>query len=246
MRSLCGTMVRLSHSASAILISRRRSSKPAPSLMWHRSPPAVPMRFFLYLLPAVLFLLVYARFIYAGYHYFFSRHPIEAAAGHELRTGALFDLQKVGEALKTNPEHLFNPPPLHETLNKLRRGKAFREQTELDADIAEVMMRRDRARAQQHEAEAELRTIKKKLPWWRRFSGGEALMADEKLPARQPNVPLEQPPTGGSILAGSRALSDPGSIPERLLITQSKLKRTASIWKRWIGWLKRSKRKSVR
>ena len=25
-------------------------------------------------------------------------------------------------------------------------------------------------------------------------------MADEKLPARRPNVPLEQPPTGGSIL----------------------------------------------
>ena len=130
---------------------------------------SVPMRFFLYLLPYVLFLLVYARYIYAGYHYFFSRHPIEAAAGHELRTGALFDTQKAAEALKTNRDHLFNPPPLHETLNKLRRGKAFREQTELDADIAEVMMRRNRARAQQHEADEELRTIQKKLPWWRRW-----------------------------------------------------------------------------
>ena len=65
------------------------------------------MRFFLYLLPGALFLLVYARFIYAGYHFFFSRHPIEAAGGEALRTGALFDLQKIREAFKTNPEHLF-------------------------------------------------------------------------------------------------------------------------------------------
>ena len=119
------------------------------------------MRFFLYLLPAGLFLLVYARFIYAGYHFFFSRHPIEAAGTEALRTGALFDLQKVREALKPNPEHLFKPPPLHESLNKLRRGKAFHEQTELDADLAKVMMRRDRARAAKHEDEAELRTIEK-------------------------------------------------------------------------------------
>ena len=155
---------------------RQRDMDLAKALQQSRTIPevasaasAVPMRFFLSLLPAVLFLLVYARFIYAGYHYFFSRHPIEAAAGHELRTGSLFDLQKVGEALKTNQEHLFNRPPLHETLNKLRRGKAFREQTELDADLADAMMRRDRARKKQHEEETEIRTIKKKLPWWRRW-----------------------------------------------------------------------------
>ena len=40
-----------------------------------------PMWFCIDLVPAALFLLIYARFIYAGYHYFFSRHPIEAAAG---------------------------------------------------------------------------------------------------------------------------------------------------------------------
>ena len=129
----------------------------------------VPSRAFFYVLPALGFLITYARFMYAGYHYFFSRHPIEAAAGHGLRTGLLFDLQKVGEALKANQEQLFNPPPLHETLNKLRSGKAFREQTELDADLADAMMRRDRVRKKQHELEAEIRTIKMKLPWWRRW-----------------------------------------------------------------------------
>ena len=120
-------------------------------------------------LPVLLFLLVYARFIYAGYHFFFSRHPVEAAGGEALRTGALFDLQKVREAFKTNPGHLFNPPPLHESLSKLQRGKAFREKTELDTDLAKVMMRRDRALADKLEAEAELRSIKQKLPWWRRW-----------------------------------------------------------------------------
>ena len=77
--------------------------------------------------------------------------------------------KKFGEALKTNREHLFNPPPLHESLNKLRRGKAFHEQTALDADLAKVLMRRDRARAAKLEAEAELRAMKQKLPWWRRW-----------------------------------------------------------------------------
>ena len=42
---------------------------------------SAPMWFCIDLVPAALFLLIYARFIYAGYHYFFSRHPIEAAAG---------------------------------------------------------------------------------------------------------------------------------------------------------------------
>jgi hypothetical protein len=128
-----------------------------------------PMEAFLCLLPALIFLLVYARFIYAGYHFFFSRHPIEAAGGEALRTGALFDLQKVREAFETNPEHLFNPPPLHESLSKLRRGKAFREQTEVDADLAAAMSRRDRARAAKLAAEAELRAMKQKLSWWRRW-----------------------------------------------------------------------------
>jgi hypothetical protein len=127
------------------------------------------MEAFLCLLPALIFLLVYARFIYAGYHFFFSRHPVEAAGREALRAGALFDLQKVREAFKTNPEHLFNPPPLHESLSKLRRGKAFREQTEVDADLAKVMMRRDRAHAAKLAAEAELRAMKQKLPWWRRW-----------------------------------------------------------------------------
>jgi hypothetical protein len=129
----------------------------------------VPSRAFFYLLPGALFLLVYARFIYVGYHFFFSRHSIEAAGGQALRAGALFDLQKVREAFKVNPGHLFNPPPLHESLSRLRRGKAFREKTELDADLAKVMMRRDRAHAAKLEAEAELRAMKQKLPWWRRW-----------------------------------------------------------------------------
>ena len=154
---------------------------------------AVPMRFFLYLLPGALFLLVYARFIYAGYHFFFSRHPIEAAGGEALRAGALFDLQKIREAFKSNPRHLFSPPPLHESLSKLQRGKAFREKTELDADLAKVMMRRDRARAAKLEAEAELSCRGG-------ADGGETLMSDDdkKLPTRVEPAGLPAAPQSGS------------------------------------------------
>ena len=51
---------------------------------------AVPMRFFLYLLPAFLFLLVYARFIYAGYHFFFSRHPDRGGGRRGAAHGSAF------------------------------------------------------------------------------------------------------------------------------------------------------------
>ena len=129
----------------------------------------MPMWAFLYVLPALVFLLVYARFIYAGYHYLFVRHPVEATVGSALRTGELFDRAKVAAAFRDDAKTLFKQPPLHQTVNELRRGRMFRDKTEMDADLAQVMMRRDRARAAQAAAEVELQEIRKKLPWWRRF-----------------------------------------------------------------------------
>jgi hypothetical protein len=116
-----------------------------------------------------LFLGVYASYIFAGYHYLFVRHPVEAAVGSALRTGELFDRAKVAAAFRDDSKTLFEHPPLHQTVNELRRGRVFREKTEMDADLAQAMMRRDRARAAQAAAEVELEEIRKKLPWWRRF-----------------------------------------------------------------------------
>ena len=129
----------------------------------------VATKAYLAFLPVLLFLGVYARYILAGYHYLFVRHPVEAAVGSALRTGELFDRAKVAAAFRDDPKTLFKHPPLHQTINELRRGRMFRDKTEMDADLAQVMMRRDRARAAQASAEVELQEIRKKLPWWRRF-----------------------------------------------------------------------------
>ena len=136
----------------------------------------VPSRAFFYMLPALVFLITYARFMFAGYHYLFVRHPAEIVAAPALRSGELFDQQKIAEAFRDNPKEFFKHPPLHQTFNKLRRGRILREKMEIDADMANVMIRRDQARAAQAreraaqaQAELELREIRKKLPWWRRF-----------------------------------------------------------------------------
>ncbi len=128
-----------------------------------------PTRVFFYLLPALLFLAVYARFIFAGYHYLFVRHPAEEIAAPALRSGDLFDKEKLADALAVSVEEFDQHPPLHETENQVRRAQALRDRIEVDGDIAEAAMRRDRARAAQVEAEKDLREARKKLPWWQRL-----------------------------------------------------------------------------
>jgi hypothetical protein len=129
----------------------------------------VPSRVFFYLLPTCIFLVAYARFVFAGYHYLFVRHPAEEIAAPALRTGELFDQQKLVDALGGDPQDLVDHPPLHRTQNLLHRAQVLREKIEADADIAEAAMRRDRARAAQAEAEDDLRKARKKLPWWQRL-----------------------------------------------------------------------------
>jgi len=120
-------------------------------------------------LPVLLFLGVYARYIFAGFHYLFVRHPAEAVAGEALRSGDLFDKEKLVDALTGETHDLQEHPPVHETLNLLRRAQLLREKIEIDGDIADAAMRRDRARAAQAEAEKDLRKARGKLSWWQRL-----------------------------------------------------------------------------
>jgi hypothetical protein len=129
----------------------------------------VPGRAFLYLLPVLAFLIVYARFIFAGYHYLFVRHPAEEVAAPALQSGQLFDKNKLADSLAGDPHDLSEHPPVHRTWNLLRRARILRDKIEADADIAEAAMRRDRARAAQAEAQREWREARKKLPWWQRL-----------------------------------------------------------------------------
>ena len=80
---------------------------------------SVPMRFFLSLLPAALFFwstpASSTRATITSSRGIRSKQQQDTSSAHRRATS---NLQRVGEALKTNPEHLFDPPPLHETLNK--------------------------------------------------------------------------------------------------------------------------------
>ena len=66
----------------------------------------VPLIAFLYAIPAVFFLLFYSSFIFAGFHYLFVRHPAEAVAAEALRSGELFDKEKLVDALSGDPQDL--------------------------------------------------------------------------------------------------------------------------------------------
>jgi hypothetical protein len=114
-------------------------------------------------------LVAYARFIVAGLHYLFVPHPAEAVAAEALRSGDLFDKDMLADALTGAVDEFDQYPPLHETENQLRRAHALRNRIEVDGDIAEAAMRRDRARAAQAEAEKDLREARRKLPWWQRL-----------------------------------------------------------------------------
>ena len=72
----------------------------------------VPSRAFFYLLPALSFFCAYARFMFAGFHYLFVRHPAEAVAAEALRSGDLFDKEKLVDALRGDPHDFDEPPPL--------------------------------------------------------------------------------------------------------------------------------------
>jgi hypothetical protein len=121
------------------------------------------------LLPSLVFALAYLPAFVRGRHYLFVRHPAAVVAAPSLRSGALLDKQKLGQALRPNPAELHKHPPAYKSWNLFERARALREKIHADADIADAAMRRDRARAQKIEAEAELRAARKKLPWWQRW-----------------------------------------------------------------------------
>jgi hypothetical protein len=123
------------------------------------------------LLLVLLFLGVYARYIFAGYHYFFVSHPAQEVIKTGLRSGELFDLQKLAPPLREKRQEP-DKVSLAETLARTVNTQALHEQVQADAELADALMRRDRARAMQAEAEAELHRMRAMLPWWKRMFGG--------------------------------------------------------------------------
>ncbi|MFN0218207.1 MAG: hypothetical protein ACKVP4_05255 [Hyphomicrobium sp.] len=115
---------------------------------------------------ALLFVLPFLR----GWHYLFVRHPAAIVVAPQLRSGALFEAHMLHEALRPNPADLHSHPPAYQSWNLFERARALKDKINADADIADAAMRRDRARAQKMQAEADLRAARKKLPWWQRWT----------------------------------------------------------------------------
>ena len=122
-----------------------------------------------FLLPALLAAIVFVLPFLRGWHYLFVRHPAAIAIAPQLRTGALFEAQMLREALRPNPADLDTHPPAYKSWNLFERARALKDKINADADIADAAMRRDRARAQKMQAEADLREARRKLPWWQRW-----------------------------------------------------------------------------
>ena len=160
-----------SHSASAILISRRIYSKPAPSLMWHRSPPTYRCASFSIFCPRLVSPCLCPLHLCWAIHYFFVAPSDRSGAAAARFSRGLFDTRKVGGGIceDQSQESPFNPPLLARDPEQIAAGQSFREQIESDADIAEVTMRRNRARARKPRRMKNLRTRQQRnLPWWQR------------------------------------------------------------------------------
>jgi len=121
------------------------------------------------LLPTFLFAIVYLPRIMVGWHYLFVRHPAEVPAAPALRSGSLFDNEKLGDALTDNND-IDRPPAAFKSRNLFRRASALHDKIVQDGRIAEAALERDRAKAQAMQAQARLRELRKQLPWWRRWS----------------------------------------------------------------------------
>ena len=105
----------------AIRASRRMTPRPTALA------DDVATKAYLAFLPVLLFLGVYARYIFAGYHYFFARYPAEAVVAPALRSGNLFDKDKLADALRSDPREFTDHPPIHQTQNLLRRARLLRD-----------------------------------------------------------------------------------------------------------------------
>jgi hypothetical protein len=122
-------------------------------------------------IPSLFFVLLYGVAAVRGWHYLFVAHPASPVIGPPLRSGALFAKQRLAHALSPNPGELFAPPPAYQSRNMQSKSESLKDKISADARIADAAMRRDRARAEQLRAKAELRELRKSLTWWQRWFG---------------------------------------------------------------------------
>ncbi|MGD9784058.1 MAG: hypothetical protein AB7E80_17125 [Hyphomicrobiaceae bacterium] len=121
------------------------------------------------LLPSLVLFVLFVPAFVRGWHYLFVPHPAGPVVAPALSRGELFEKRKLGAALQPDSRQLQHHPPAYQTRNLLEKAVVLKDKIIADAEIAEAAMRRDLARAQQIEAEAELRAARRRLPWWKRW-----------------------------------------------------------------------------
>jgi hypothetical protein len=119
------------------------------------------------LMPALLLLLIgpFLRGIprvLARLDFMFRRHPVEPAVLAALRKGTAVDAAALSKALMPNLRDIAAPKPTFRSKNQAARARAVAEKLEADAEIAEAVERRERARAALIRAKREVADAQRK------------------------------------------------------------------------------------
>jgi hypothetical protein len=99
--------------------------------------------------------LVFGKRMYWGFDYLFVTHRVEPIVLPALRRGRAIDKDAFADALMPQTGDLDASTPVFRSQNQAARARAVRGKLEVDAQVAEAMERRERARAALKDAERE-------------------------------------------------------------------------------------------
>ena len=97
--------------------------------------------YFAWHLPAI------ARGMFIFYHYYLTRHPAVPIIEPALRADQPIDYKAAKPFLTPDPAAMNNPPPAYVSKVQQERAEALKDAMLADADVAEAIIKRERARA---------------------------------------------------------------------------------------------------
>ena len=101
--------------------------------------------------PAYIYGLLWSYWTVRGmhffYHYYFTQHPAVSIVEPALRAGQPIDYKAAKPFLTPDPKAMKNPPPTYVSKVQQERAEALKDAVQADADVAEAIVKRERARA---------------------------------------------------------------------------------------------------
>jgi hypothetical protein len=122
-------------------------------------------------------------------HWLFVKHPAEPVVAPALRRGSAIDVDKLANALTPNIIKIAKPPPTYQSENQAGRARALKQKLRADAEVAEAIERRERARAALIRAEREVEQAKRNIKGKRSFRGSRTERCSERSIAAQAGNP---------------------------------------------------------